>query len=549
MSPVKTMRHEVLYGNRIVPCFIDRPPTVDSAFRRTVARHGESVAIVEGETRISYAELDVMIDRLAAGLIRAGLLKGERIGLLLGNQVEFIVAFLAAGRAGLISVPLNTRQRAPEISLVLGQCGAAAVITSAEYSANLPPREALPTVHSIFVAQGERGCFSGLTPSSEEDAEGRVRLPELWQEDTLCLLYTSGTTGAPKGAMLTHVSIIHSLIHFQQGFDLQAGEVAVLAVPVSHVTGLVAVVLTTLYVGGTVVMLKEFKAPQFLALAEKQRMTYTIMVPAMYNLCLLDPGFSSCDLTSWRIGGFGGAPMPEATIDRLRQALPALCLYNAYGATETSSPVTLTPSGGVKGNAGSVGCVLPLADVVIVDDQGREVAPGQSGELLIGGPMVIPAYWDNPAANAEAFVMGYWVSGDIGYRTEDGFVWIHDRKKDLINRGGYKIYCPEVENVLLTHPAIIEAAVVGYPDTVLGERVHAFIFCRHTPPSAQELQDYCSKRISDYKVPETFTFLSAGLPRNANGKVMKNSLRQQLREQAPARRAEAPPIHATAREA
>jgi acyl-CoA synthetase (AMP-forming)/AMP-acid ligase II len=263
--------------------------------------------------------------------------------------------------------------------------------------------------------------------------------------------------------------------------------------------------------------------------AWRERMTHALIVPAMYNLCLLSPDFDRHDLSSWRIGGFGGAPMPEATIARLAERLPGLVLVNAYGATETTSPVTMLPLGEAARHPDTVGTVLPCAEIVVVDEDGREVERGESGELWIAGAMVIPGYWNDPEANRTAFAGGFWRSGDIGSIDGRGYVRVFDRKKDMINRAGYKVYCIEVENAINQHPAVVECAVVGRPDPVLGERVHAFVLPRQggaVDPAA--LRAFCAERLSDYKVPESFTILAEPLPRNANGKVLKPLLRERL---------------------
>lgn len=217
--------------------------------------------------------------------------------------------------------------------------------------------------------------------------------------------------------------------------------------------------------------------------------------------------------------------MPEATIERLAAALPNLTLCNVYGSTETSSPVTMMPLGDITKAPSSVGKVLPCADIIVVDDEGREVPPGQSGELLIGGAVVVPGYWDNPAGNKAGFVMGYWVSGDIGSKDEQGYVYVFDRKKDMINRAGFKVYCIEVESTLAHIPGLVESAVVGKPDPILGERVHAFIYSDGSLSDEAAVKHFCAERLSDYKVPDGVTFLKEPLPRNANGKVLKNALR------------------------
>lgn len=330
--PAPVIRHEVLYGDRVVACFADRPPNLDAMLRAAVARKPEGTALVLGDRRVSYADLDRIADNVARNLLAAGFRKGERIAMLLGNCLEFMFCALGAGRAGMIVVPLNTRQRAPEIDYVLQQCQASALVYDGDCETNLPaPRADLRK--QWVVGRGHAASFTELMTEASP-----ATVPDLDQNDTAYLLYTSGTTGHPKGAMLTHASIIHSVLNFQYGYDLHDGDVTMLAVPASHVTGLVALILATINVAGTLVILPAFKAPDFLAIAARERMTYTLMVPAMYNLCLLQPDFDRHDLSSWRIAGFGGAPMPEATIKRLAEALPKLNLCNAYGSTETSPP-------------------------------------------------------------------------------------------------------------------------------------------------------------------------------------------------------------------
>ncbi len=270
-----------------------------------------------------------------------------------------------------------------------------------------------------------------------------------------------------------------------------------------------------------------FKAADFLALAVRERMTHTLMVPAMYNLCLLQTDFDRQDLSAWRVGGFGGAPMPLATITSLAQKAPGLTLMNCYGSTETTSPATLMPQGESATYIDTVGRGLACAEIAVFDDAGHAVPPGQLGEIWIRGPMVVKDYWNNPAATAAGFTAGFWHSGDIGSVDAAGYVKVVDRMKDMINRGGYKIYTIEVENALYGHPAVLECAVVAKPCPVLGERVHAFVTLAETDVTADALKQFCATRLSDYKVPESYSISSMPLPRNANGKLVKRALRDQ----------------------
>ena len=328
--------------------------------------------------------------------------------------------------------------------------------------------------------------------------------------------------------MLTHLGIVHSSMHYQIAMDLGPDDCSIAAVPLSHVTGLVALITTMVRCAGKLVIMPAFKADGFLALAERERMTYSLMVPAMYNLCLLRPDFAQRDLSGWRVGAYGGAPMPVATIMTLANTVPSLMLMNCYGSTETTSPATLMPPGQTAAHNDTVGTALACADIRVMDDAGRELPPDQLGEIWIRGPMTARGYWDNPLGSAASFTAGYWHSGDIGAIDAHGYVKVVDRMKDMINRGGYKIYTIEVENALYEHLAVHECAVVSKPCPVLGERVHAFVALKSSGVTAEELKDFCKVRLSDYKVPESFTLSDTPLARNANGKLQKQLMRAGL---------------------
>jgi long-chain acyl-CoA synthetase len=240
----------------------------------------------------------------------------------------------------------------------------------------------------------------------------------------------------------------------------------------------------------------------------------------------MQPDLAGFDLAAWRIGAFGGAPMQEATIAALARTWPDLVLVNGYGATETTSPAALMPPGLNTAHPDSVGQIVPGGAVRVVDEAGTDVAPGEAGEIWIKGAMVVPGYWRRPTADAAEFTDGYWHSGDIGSLDAAGFLRVFDRKKDMINRAGYKVYSAEVENVLAHHPGIVEAAIVGVPDPVLGERVKAFVARRDPGLTADAVRRFCAARLADYKVPEIVVLVDAELPRNANGKLQKALLRR-----------------------
>jgi O-succinylbenzoic acid--CoA ligase len=521
--PVAPMRHEALHGDRIVRCFVGRPGSFFALFAQHVATRGAHDAAVCAGRRWSYAQVADEAERIAAGLAAHGVRAGERVLMFIGNRPEFVFVLLALQRLGAIAVPVGVREQRPGLAYIARQCTAMAVVFDVELTDRIPDAAEAPSL-VLRVAVGGGGAAS--LASLAEPGAPLPAVAEVREDDVAMILYTSGTTGHPKGAMLTHLNVVHSVLHYQACMRLVADDRSALAVPASHVTGLIAVIAAMLHVGGAIVIVPEFKAAEFVPLLEAERISHTLMVPAMYQLCLLGGALARHDLRGWRVGGYGGAPMPVATIDALAEQLPGLTLLNAYGATETTSPTTMMPAGLTRAHADSVGVALPAADIRVMDDDGREVAPGDTGELWIGGPMVVPGYWANAQATAASFTAGYWHSGDLGSVDAQGFVRVFDRKKDMLNRGGYKIYSVEVENVLMAWPGMVEAAVVGKPCPVLGERVHAVL---HAPGAVHDeaaLRRFCAERLADYKVPESFSWSDTPLPRNANGKLMKRLLRE-----------------------
>ncbi len=522
------MRTETHFGDRVLRCFVDRPPSLYAMLEHAVARYPDSEALACGDQRWSYRQLNADVDRIAAGFAKHGIRSGERVVMFIGNRLEFISVLFALQKIGAIAVPVGTREQGPGLAYILQQCGAAAIVFDEALLPRLPDRDAAPHLRlHICISDADVAGTHGATDHISLDAlSGTAIAPaKVNEEDCACILYTSGTTGNPKGAMLTHFNIAHSVIHFAVTLKLGYQDRAALAVPASHVTGLVALIALMVHVGGALVVVPEFKAAAFVDLLAQERISYGVMVPAMYQLCLLQPNFFTADLSAWRVGGFGGSPMPVPTVQALGKALPGLTLVNCYGSTETSSPSTIMPLGLSAIHHDSVGIAAPCADVRVMNENGEPVALGESGELWIGGPMVVPGYWDNPVATANGFAEGYWRSGDVGSVDALGLVRVFDRIKDMINRGGFKIYSVEVENTLMAFPGVVEAAVVGHPCPVLGERVHAYLYAPNSKHDADAVRAHCAKRLADYKVPEEIFFSDTSLPRNPNGKLLKRSLR------------------------
>lgn len=519
------MRME-LHWNRLMACYATRPATVNDMLQRSISLSGNNLAVVDGDRRVSYRELDAAAGALADGLAASGVKQGDRVAVMLPNQLEAVLSVMAITRLGAVVVPLGTRLRRPEISYIFDDAQPAAVIYAAQFSAEMP-------------TQGPPGlnhfeCGSKAWQQLMHPGQGKSVAPiEIREHDLFGILYTSGTTGKPKGAMLTHLNVIHSCMHWEEAHRMARSERTLLCVPWSHVAGLCGVLMPFLHIGGTLVMMAEFKRREFLLLAQKERITHALMVPAMYGLCLLEPDLDSFDLGQWRLGLYGSAPMPKPTILRFAQAFPQLQMCNCYGATETTSPATMMPPGDGVTHAESIGKTVPCGDIRVMDEQGVEVPRGEEGELWIAGPMVVPGYWQNPDANTTSFAAGYWKSGDIGAMDAHGYVRIADRKKDMINRGGFKVYPAEVESVLTEITGVIEAAVVSQPDDILGESVIAFLNVSTDQLDDAQVRSWCMERMADYKVPGRVVLGNQPLPRNANGKIQKAELREMAKALPP----------------
>ncbi|MDA9549787.1 MULTISPECIES: class I adenylate-forming enzyme family protein [unclassified Bradyrhizobium] len=523
-AQIPPMRLEARFGDRVVPAFLDRPSSLWAMIAEACGRNADGEALICGNVRLSWRQTMEQAARIAAGFRKLGLQRGDRVAILLGNRIEFPLLLFAAAHEGLVTVLLSTRQQKPEIAYVLADCGAKILIHEAALAERLPDAHDVPDViHRIAVADDPAlSRFAVLADNPPASAPIEVS-----EEDTAMILYTSGTTGKPKGAMLAHCNIVHSSMVFVSCLQLTQTDRSIAAVPLGHVTGVVANITTMIRCGGALIIMPEFKAADYLKLAARERVTYTVMVPAMYNLCLLQPDFDGYDLSSWRIGGFGGAPMPVATIEKLKAKIPGLKLMNCYGATETTSPSTIMPGELTERHIDSVGLPCPGARIAVMGPDGRELPPWEIGELWIQSASVIKGYWNNPKATAESFTGGFWHSGDLGSIDAEGFVRVFDRQKDMINRGGLKIYSAEVESVLAGHPAVVESAIIARACPVLGERVHAVVVTRQ-PVTDTDLRAWCAERLSDYKVPETMAITADPLPRNANGKVLKRQLRELL---------------------
>jgi long-chain acyl-CoA synthetase len=513
------MQRDEAHFGRVMRCYAHRPENVWTQLSAVMDAKPDAVAVVENDLELTYGELDRESASLAALLTDAGVGQGDRVAVMLNNGADAVRSALAIVRLGAILMAIGTRSRAEELSHFFADAEPAAIIHGAEFADEVASARELPACRLNVSDDKWRAAIAAGDPAPDA--------PEIDEESLFALLYTSGTTGKPKGAMLTHLGVVHSCMHWREAFGLGDDETTLFCVPWAHVSGLCGVLMPFLFQGAKLVMLPEFKRREALELAQEHAITHALMVPAMYGLCLLEPDLAGFQLDRWRIAAYGGAPMPEPTIERFAKAFPNLAMCNAYGATETTSPATIMPPGEGTSRAVSIGRVVECGEILVMDEDGHEVPPGTNGEFWIGGPMVVPGYWKNPEATEKGFVEGYWRSGDIGSIDAEGYVRIADRKKDMIIRGGFKVYPAEVENVISAIDGIAEVAVVGRPDPILDEEVIAFVTTADDGVTGKAVRDWCGARLSDYKVPAQVVVSSHPLPRNINGKIQKALLREQ----------------------
>jgi long-chain acyl-CoA synthetase len=484
------------------------------------------VALYDGG-RLSYAQLDALSDRFAAGLRAAGIGPGETVGLQLPNIPQFLIAYFGMLKAGCIGVPLNVLLKAPEIAFCLADSRATSLIAWAGVAAEALPGAAEAGVSAVYMvntpgvpAVPDAHRFEELLAIEPETPP----LAPTGADDTAVIVYTSGTTGRPKGAELTHFQLYMNADTPGRLFGVRDEDIVLVVLPLFHVFGLSSQLNVCVRFGATMSLVPRFDPDKVLEVIERDRVTVFEGVPTMYVALLNHPRLADYDVSSLRIGVSGGAPIPAEVLDAF-EARFGIVILEGYGLTETASTTTFNISAEER-KIYSVGKPIWGVEVQIWDDDFRPLPPGADnvGELVIRGVNTMRGYFGQPEATAEAFAGGWFHSGDLGYCDEDGFFFIVDRKKDLIIRGGYNVYPREVEEVLYAHAAVAEAAVVGVPDARLGEEVKAFVA---TLPGATvsevEIIEYVKSRVAAYKYPRIVEF-RANLPKGATGKILKKDL-------------------------
>jgi fatty-acyl-CoA synthase len=499
--------------------------------RRRARMSPDKVAFVfEGRSR-TYAEVHERTTKLADRLRALDVVNGDRVAYLGPNHPAFAESMFATHLLGAVFVPLNFRLAAPEIDYMLGQSGAKVLI----YAPSCAPlvralEEGLDHVGVVALADprpGELDYESWLAAGAADPIDEEVSL-----DDVALMLYTSGTTGRPKGATLSHANLIWNCFNIMLDVDVASDEVTLISAPLFHVAALDQTLLPTFMKGATSVIMPAWDVDECFDLIEKHDVTWMFGVAAMFAGLVQSPRWDAADLSSLRNLMTGGAPVPESLIAAYQERGLVFC--QGYGLTETAPGATFLAKDMSERKAGSAGVAQFFADVRVVRPDLSDVDPGEPGEVLIKGPNVTPGYWNNPTATAAAFTPDGWFrSGDLATLDEDGYLFIVDRVKDMYISGGENVYPAEIESVLFAHPAVAECAVIGIPDEKWGEVGRAFVV-QHpgTTASPQDLKDFLTGRIARYKVPLYYDIVHE-LPRTGSGKVQKEKLREHAKEYGP----------------
>jgi acyl-CoA synthetase (AMP-forming)/AMP-acid ligase II len=493
----------------------------------------ETLAVRFQDRTLSYRELRDRCWRLSNALAKVGQ-PGDRVAMLAENCPEYVECYYGVPGASMALTLLNYRLSARELTYIIGNAEPRILVVEPKYLPTIRQiRAEIPSVERILLigAEAAEGCerYDDFVATGEA-SEPRRRPAE---SDLCWLLYTSGTTGLPKGAMLSHKNLMAAVLNSMCAWEAAPDEVCMFTFPQFHVAGYVMPMYHLR--GWPVVLLRSFDPQTLLGNVETFGVTNTAMAPTMIAMLLEDPGTDRFDLSSLKRIGYGASSMPAEVLRKARVRWPQVGFSTGFGMTELAGNVMFMSPADHNRAADeglpilrSVGRQMPLARVRVVDDDGADAPPNTPGEIVVKGDQVLSGYWRNPEATAASFVDGWFRSGDVGQWDDDGYLYIVDRKKDMILTGGENVYPREVEEILYEHPAVVEAAVLGAPDPTWGEKVVAVVCVRSGEPvSGAELVAFCRERIASYKKPRHVVFIDA-LPRNASGKVLKRELRERI---------------------
>ncbi|HEY4006801.1 MAG TPA: AMP-binding protein [Pseudonocardia sp.] len=526
-------------------------PTLLEMFRASVRRAPDTELIRYFDAALTVAQLDTASDALAVALLERGFAPGERLGIYLQNNPAFLVGMVAAWKAGGAAVAINPMNKARELTYLLADSGATALLCLDELYQTVarPVLESGEDVRVRTVVTCSPGDWQTrddsrvITMSPAESGAGALDLLTLLDEyagrqpdapapgpgDVAVLTYTSGTTGVPKGAMNTHATMSFNSQTYRDWMGLTTGDSVLGVAPLFHITGLIGHIGLALLLPCPLVLAHRFHPEVVLDAIREHRPTFTIGAIAVFISLAGIEGVSKDDFSSFRMLYSGGAPIAPAVTDRFER-LTGLYIHNFYGLTETNSPSHGVPLGvraPVEENSGALSVGVPVFNTVvrILAEDGSEAPVGELGEIATSGPQVVPGYWNKPEATEESLPGGELRTGDVGFMDADGWFYLVDRKKDMINAAGYKVWPREVEDVLYGHPSVREAAVVGVPDERRGETVKAFVsLLAGETATEQELIEYCKANMAAYKYPRSVEFIDE-LPKTPTGKILRRELR------------------------
>jgi long-chain acyl-CoA synthetase len=523
-------------------------------FNQCVSRHPQAPAIHYFDGTLAYGELDSLANSMAAGLSDLGVVKGDRVILHLQNIPQFLIAHYACWKLGAIVVPLNPMYKERELQFYCSDSGAKVLITmescypearglmgktplnqiiTASELDFLPSGYSIPSMLKGSKKEKIRETLDFVNFLNKHQGAGFTKA-KVKPQDVAYLHYTSGTTGTPKGAMNTHANVVFCAHVFRMAYDINKEDKLLGIAPFIHITGTIDYLALGALLGIPIIAFFRFDPGEALRLAEKWKATFTISTLTAFISLLDHPDLSKRDISSLKKVASGGASVAEAFLKRFEQAT-GIYIHNAYGLTESTSPAIYTPLG-VRGpvdrdtNALSIGFPLPGITARIIEvETGADLPPGETGEILVKGPNVIPGYWNKPEETAKAIKDGWLYTGDIGKMDENGWFYIVDRKKDMINVSGFKVWPREVEDVLYMHPAVKEACVIGVPDSYRGETVKAFIILKESyqgEVTPEELIQFCRSRMAAYKSPRIVE-ITTEIPKTLTGKMLKRQLREE----------------------
>ncbi|MFB8766311.1 acyl-CoA synthetase [Nocardiopsis alba] len=498
--------------------------TVDGVLHRSATRTPERTALIFEGRSWTYAELDDAVTRAAARLFSLGATKGDRIAAYGRNSDAYLIGYLACARAGLVHVPVNFALQGEELAYLLEQSGSTMALVDPALRSAVDALRSRTGVEQVLELREGPGSLLA------QAMEGPV--PELDVEvadtDLVQLLYTSGTTSRPKGAMMTHRALVHEYLSCLAALDLKADDHPLHAMPLYHSAQMHVFLMPWLAVGATNTLVETPDPADVLRRIEADRHGAFFAAPTLWVAMAGRPEFDDRDLTSLRKAYYGASIMPGPVLERLRTALPELGFYNCFGQSEIGPLATVLRPEEHADRPSSAGRSVLFVEMRVVDDQGREVAPGESGEVVYRSPQLCEGYWDKPEETAEAFRDGWFHSGDLVRADAEGYIEVVDRIKDAINTGGVLVASREIEDVLFAHPDVAEAAVVGMPDAKWIEAVTAFVIPT-AEADADTLPDrlvaHVKERLAPFKVPKEVRLVTE-LPRNASGKILKRELRE-----------------------